>query len=187
MRDSEGMEGTRIWLNTNGERVVTKKKYKSKAKDSEGLFESEERRLLLGLMGAGVGVQVVLNGVLKPLGLIDRKRYSQQALEASALEGDAVTRPAIELQLEGVVRGEISGGETTIKNLVGVLEGQGGSAIAAAARPGRWAVPWVGGWERLCTSETDAAFVGGPSKAVYAGKSQSSVRHFICAPFSRGV
>ena len=92
-----------------------------------------------------------------------RRGREDEAYTASALEGDAVTPPAVEEQLEAVVRGDVPGTDSaTIKNLVGVLESQGGPALGAASRNGRWAVPWVGGWQRLCTSDDDQSFIGGP-------------------------
>ena len=110
------------------------------------------RALLLGLLAQPVFFTMGSSLRAKPQ--VDSKTA---AMLASALDGDAVTRPAIEEQLEDVVMGRIpSEGMKTISNLVSVLESQGGPSLMAASRRGKWAVPWVGGWQRLTTSETDS-------------------------------
>lgn len=189
------MDGERIWLNTNGERVVKRKKLVKKPKtpgeeDSfgSGILDSEERRLLLGLLGTGIGIQVLLNTVLKPMQPRRGRDGEDEAYTASALEGDAVSPPVVEEQLEAVVRGDVPGTDSaTIKNLVGVLESQEGPALGAASRNGRWAVPWVGGWQRLCTSDEDQSFIGGPSQSNVKGLRQVSARQFIYGPGEGGI
>lgn len=188
----QGMDGERVWLNTNGERVVRKKKKKPKKAAGEeepfgsGVFDSDERRLLLGLLGTGGILQVVLNVFVKP-NQPRRRDAESETRDASALEGDAVTRPAIEEQLEDVVLGRIASDSSTVGKLVSVLESQGGPSLMASSRRGRWAVPWIGGWQRLATSETDASFLGGPSKMSVKGLEQISCRHFIYGPGEGGI
>jgi hypothetical protein len=186
----QGMDGERVWLNTNGERVVRKKKKKPPGEEvpfGSGVFDSDERRLLLGLLGTGGILQVVLNVFIKPTQPRRGRDSDADARYASALDGDAVTRPAIEEQLEDVVNGRIASDKSTVANLVSVLESQGGPSLMAASRRGKWAVPWVGGWQRLCTSETDASFFGGPSKMSVQGFEQVSCRHFIYGPGEGGI
>ena len=191
VQNQMGMEGERVWLNTNGERVVRKKKPKPPKVPGEddgfgsGIFDSEERRLLLGLLGTGVTIQVALR-LLFPSQQRRGRGVDFDAYDASALEGDAVNRPALEVQLEDVVTGKIAGDSATIRNLVTVLEGQGGPSLMAASRRGKWAVPWVGGWQRLTTSETDSSFLGGPIKTSVKGLELVSCRHFIYGPGEGG-
>lgn len=186
----QGMDGERVWLNTNGERVVRKKKKKPPGEEvpfGSGVFDSDERRLLLGLLGTGGILQVVLNVFIKPTQPRRGRDSDADARYASALDGDAVTRPAIEEQLEDVVNGRIASDKSTVANLVSVLESQGGPSLMAGSRRGKWAIPWVGGWQRLCTSETDASFFGGPSKMSVQGFEQVSCRHFIYGPGEGGI
>ena len=140
------------------------------------------RALLLGLLAQPVFFTMGSSLRAKPQ--VDSKTA---AMLASALDGDAVTRPAIEEQLEDVVMGRIpSEGMKTISNLVSVLESQGGPSLMAASRRGKWAVPWVGGWQRLTTSETDSSFLGGPIKTSVKGLELVSCRHFIYGPGEGG-
>ena len=84
-------------------------------------------------------------------------------------EGDAVTSPAVEVALLGLVS-DTGGAERLSPKqraraaaYVQQLESRGGSQYFAASGPGKWVIPWVGGWQKLWSSSDDAALMGGPS------------------------
>ena len=162
--DDAGLEGTRVWLNVNGERVVRSQTKKADKSDEERAAEAAVSRRIL-IQGAAIAVGgyeffVVAKSIL--FGKGDRKRIG--GVELGELDGDAVTAPAIEGRLEETVAEPPSPARTvTIEGLVRTLEGQQGPQFAASNMVGRWVLPWVGGWERICSSSSDASFMGGPS------------------------
>lgn len=204
--DQTGMDGTRNWYNEGGERSSwskAKKKaptikvssllndplaslgaWKDADGNDEGLLDSPTRRWVLGIGGAAALLPLYLRGMFSLSERNERRALGQ----SSALDGDAVSRPALEEKLEEVVRAPPSAEQReTIANLVNVLEEQRGSQLAAASRRGKWVVPWVGGWERLTASGPDASFIGGPPSEAYRGMQLVSARQFVYGPGVGGM
>jgi len=209
-REQEGMDGTRIFPNQGGERVIrTKRAARQKptrAAQGDEAVPLEERRLLLGLAGIGGAAQVAIwasKGVTIMPTSTSPTRKTRGSLETSDLEGDAVTRPLYEIQLEDIVREKARYGSNADAKQIGaadaqrvletveVLEERRGVAFDAADRMGRWAIPWVGAWQCLCTNSDDASFLGGPPDAsfVAGGKAYRRIdeRQFIYGPGDGGL
>ena len=85
-------------------------------------------------------------------------------------DGDAVTSPSLEVRLAEITEqaqlqaglvppGSVEYAEIT--DIVTRLEERGGSQIYASFAPGRWTMPWVGGWERIWAQRPDSSALGG--------------------------
>jgi len=164
--------------NMGGERVIKKQK-KTVRKPSAGGEGTLVRRALLGGAGAiALSYVSVLSG-----------RADKQLEEADPF-GDAVTAPSLELELDELLAVPAPS-DAQVLQLVQQLEETGGPQFAASILQGRWVLPWVGGWERTWSSQSDSRLFGGPERAtVGRGASQlplAGVRHFIYGPGEGGI
>ena len=197
-------KATQLWWggppNQGGERVVRQKKTQRKATVAGSAANAAgnaagnggglgRRALLLGVLA-----QPVFFGVFKGE-LPGRGDSAQQAPERvdSYYDGDAVTSPALEVQLlelldESTVDGEY---DAAAASLVRRLEARGGTQIGAANGAGRWVLPWVGGWERIWTNASSSAFLGGPSAREFSRRGvavgQVSARNYVYGPGESGI
>lgn len=164
--------------NQGGERVVRRK---GRAVAASGETEGSSRRtLLLGVFGAGcwytaINVVSQRNKPVVTAPLID--------------DGDAVTAPALELELQDLLAVPNFPDEE-VKALVLRLEQTGGPTLAASAPQGRWVLPWVGGWERVWAAQQDSSLFGGPPRTSLgsrAGLKLESARQFVYGPGEGGI
>eukprot|EP00316_Scyphosphaera_apsteinii_P021135 CAMPEP_0119312874 /NCGR_PEP_ID=MMETSP1333-20130426/27063_1 /TAXON_ID=418940 /ORGANISM="Scyphosphaera apsteinii, Strain RCC1455" /LENGTH=369 /DNA_ID=CAMNT_0007317555 /DNA_START=64 /DNA_END=1173 /DNA_ORIENTATION=- len=172
INEDAGMDGTRVWPNTGGERVVEKRK---KKRNAVATGEVVPRRLLIkGAVTVALGceISVALRSFFAPSPDSGADSTVDNVMNdipfMSFKDGDAVTAPTLETSLEDIAAlPSFPEQQSTIDQLVRILESRQGAQYFAASAPGKWVLPWVGGWQRICTSETDASFLGGPPKDVF--------------------
>ena len=202
--------GMAVPPNLGGERVVrtaTKKKSaavkvgkggakvaKVAAAGDSGGF-SGRRALILGVLAQPIFYGIANNG--RPLpGFLESNKVSKEEVLDSYLDGNAVTSPALEIDLLDLLdeRGRL--GVDPIRDqkaaeIVTTLEARGGTQLGAAKGQGRWVLPWVGGWERIWTSTSDAQYIGGPAEASFTKRGitldQVSGRQFVYGPGEGGI
>jgi len=197
----EGMSGERIVPNLGGERVI-KKQVTKKAPPKlgpNGEPEAPDRRaLIVAVLGTAAWLPRLLPLFAPPA--------PPEIVSTTADDGDAVTSPALEVQLAELIAATTGEPLTTAQffeadQLVRLLEARGGSQLYASSSPGRWVIPWVGGWERLWCSAADASFIGGPSATSLSLSSdiksrlspggtawrQVSARQFVYGPGEGGI
>lgn len=164
--------------NQGGERVIRQKR--TVAEPSSEADGSTRRTLLLGLLGAGAWYTSI--------NVVSQKSQQKMAKTVLYDDGDAVTAPALELQLQDLLAGNSS--YSQVQELVQALEQTGGPTLAASAPQGRWVLPWVGGWERVWTTQQDASNFGGPARASLGSRAAlqlSSARQFVYGPGEGGI
>ena len=184
--------------NQGGERVVRDRKSQKKASiagsaanaagNAAGNGGLGRRALLLGVLA-----QPVFFGAFKGElpGRYDPSREPDRI--DSYYDGDAVTSPALEVQLFELLEESTPGSEmdAAAASLVRRLEQRGGTQIGAANGAGRWVLPWVGGWERLWTNASSSAFLGGPSVREFSRRGvavdQVSARNYVYGPGESGI
>ncbi|KAL1520789.1 hypothetical protein AB1Y20_022353 [Prymnesium parvum] len=118
---------------------------------------------------------VLAAGLLTPFVLVNllsaapQPRRGKQRREELAFdyEGDAVTAPNLETSLlalmgEGGAAPNEAARYAAAERIVAQLEAQGGSQLFASKAPGKWCIPWVGGWDRVWLSDPASRFPGGP-------------------------
>jgi len=150
------------------------------------------RAIILGVLAQPIffGISVGLRSDKKSLGGTGAPRLKgSQVFD----EGDAVTRPGLELDLLGLIETKTpyTPSGKSIPQLVSELEDFQGSQLGAAAGTGKWVIPWVGGWDRLWANGKDARYLGGPAQTEvsYRGRTyqQTSQRQFIYGPGESGA
>lgn len=170
-----------------GQRVVKKQVSKRDRSSAGGDATSEiARRGFLGLAGLSTVAYFSATG--------------RQTKKASPDEtdpfGNAVTAPTLELDLEDLLDLSKTTGvaplDAQVLALVQKLEETGGPQIEAAFLQGKWVLPWVGGWERVWSSQADSSLFGGPARSTVGrgGGSQLSlegVRQFVYGPGAGGI
>ena len=185
----------RIWLNQGGERVVKRKR--KTPKDPNEPPDEDRRLLVFGLMSQ----PALFYGISRLKGSGADTQIKQGASKAGDInmDGDAVTSPALELQFvdaidqnAGAIPGDRPNPQFALAAaLIPQLEDRGGSQLDAASRTGRWVLPWVGGWERIWTSDADASCLGGPRELSFSmqGRNfqQVSARQFVYGPGEGGI
>jgi hypothetical protein len=92
------------------------------------------------------------------------------------LTADALSQPDLEIRLsdeaslkQKSTREQAVILDASIAKIVAALEANGGTQLASASSPGRWALPWVGGWQRVWSpsfNENDSFLLGQTSKAL---------------------
>jgi len=189
----------RVWLNQGGERVVRDGKKKKPPRGDDDEPDFDRRLLVVGLMAQ----PAFFAGASMLRGRSQSAAPSKGSLAAQGevnMDGDAVTSPLLELQMIDVMEntpGARPGDANTpqyaqMMALLPQLEERGGSQLAAASMTGRWILPWVGGWERLWTSQADASTLGGPKELEFTGPggrtyTQVSARQFVYGPGEGGI
>ena len=214
--------GMAVPPNLGGERVVRKTSKPPSApatlSTGDGAFTTR-KALVLGLLaqpvfylgaqslnnrpalsngGAGAGAPMLAPGG----GRRGRRVALEDIDEGSYYDGDAVTSPALEIELLELLE-DTKGprGAAGMKpdpkidpianKLITTLEGRGGTQIGASAGEGRWVLPWVGGWERVFTNSNDATFTGGPRVSSFnkggTNVEQVSGRWFVYGPGEGGI
>jgi len=110
--------------------------------------------------------------------------------------GNAVTAPTLELDLDDLLelskKQGVAPPDASVMALVQQLEETGGPQFEASFLQGKWVLPWVGGWERVWSSQADSSLFGGPARTTVGrgGGSQLSLegcRHFIYGPGEGGI
>ena len=128
----------------------------------------------------------ILGGGFKDIPLVQKTRESFD-------EGDAVTRPGLELELLELIESgnSFTASGRSVSTLIDELEEFQGSQLAAAAGAGKWVIPWVGGWERLYANSPGCRYLGGPqqTEVSFQGRAyrQVSQRQFVYGPGESGV
>lgn len=152
MKTGRGSDFSNTPPNLGGGRVV-RKRPTSIAPRAE--TNTPRRALLISLVAAAPAAQLI--AFLGPLKKVEKPSVT------SSEEGDAVDRPGLELRLQELLLAQqnVSQDEEVI-TIVQELESRGGSQIMASQPLGRWVIPWLGGWERVWTSQPDSGFLGGP-------------------------
>lgn len=194
MKSGRGSDFSNTPPNLGGGRVV-RTKPTSIAPKAE--INTPRRALLISLVAAAPAAQLI--AFLGPLRKVEKPSLT------SSEEGDAVDRPGLETRLQQLVLAQKTAPQDAeARTIVAELESRGGSQIMASQPLGRWVIPWLGGWERLWTSQPDSSFLGGPvrdnfglstdsqrsSVSLGAGGtifSQMSGRQFIYGPGVGGV
>jgi len=175
----------------NGARVIRLPK-----ESGRSVKDVDRRSLVLGGLAAfAAPVALISTSFGGPKG------GTPSSVAKSAAEGDAVTRPQLELLLlETLQSGSADGAE--VEKLVSELETREGSQLFASNARGRWVLPWLGGWERVWANQPDASFTGGSARPSFplqtdaavpvlrAGSSVfqlSSARLFVYGPGEGGI
>jgi len=164
--------------NMGGDRVVRKKKKETKT----GTPTSMVRRTVFALPLVPVAYYA---------SLLQQDAARKEAAKNVQLEdGDAVTAPGLELELDEVLQSPLPP-NAEVARLVQGLEAAGGPQIAASELQGKWVLPWLGGWERVWTSSPgDASLFGGPARAT-VGRATTlplvSSRQFVYGPGDGGI
>ena len=74
--------------------------------------------------------------------------------------GNAVTAPTLELDLDDLLelskKQGVAPPDASVMALVQQLEETGGPQFEASFLQGKWVLPWVGGWERVWSSQADS-------------------------------
>lgn len=122
---------------------------------------------------------LVAGGLLAPYTLINlfssfpaptTNKWKEEARED--YEGDAVTSPQLETSIielaEAGATPKDGARYASAKRIVDLLEEQGGPQLFASRAPGKWCIPWVGGWERVWTTDPAERFPGGPKGTGFA-------------------
>lgn len=189
----------RVWLNQGGERVVAKKQTKKRAPDPDEPPETPQgidRRLLL--MGV-LAQPAIFSAISMSRGSGSSKKTSQVNSLGDNMDGDAVTSPALEIQLLEAIElypnaqpGDFTNPQyAAAYTLVPQLEARGGSQVKASSMAGRWVLPWVGGWDRVWTSTADTRPFGGPQdlqfKVGAKTYTQLAARQFVYGPGEGGA
>jgi hypothetical protein len=174
-------KGPLQWIppNMGGERVVRKKKKEGSA-DTLGKKTIARRTLVAGAL---------LPGALYANLVQSENERKEKARNVPLDDGDAVTAPGLELELEDVLELP-SPGKRSPEAIVLDLEESQGPQFDASNLQGKWVLPWVGGWERLWTSNpSDASLFGGPARdrVGQASFQLSSSRQFIYGPGEGGI
>jgi len=191
--------GVPVPPNLGGERTVRKKsppKPRAEVADAAAAADGGgmRRALLIGLLAQPaffLGAQTLSGGMAKPLPAAKEKKLVES--RDSYLDGDAVTAPALEIELLELLEEEESGParDAKVTTLVAALEERGGTQIFASAGSGRWVLPWVGAWERVWTNSSDSSFLGGPARTSFQRKGvaleQVSARQFVYGPGEGGM
>jgi hypothetical protein len=85
-----------------------------------------------------------------------------------------------------------SGYDDVVLALVDRLEENGGTQMSANVKLGYWCVPWVGGWVRRWTSDTNMTRLGGPAVTKFTDRATGNTytlltaRQFIYGPGKDG-
>ena len=169
--------------NMGGERVVISKPKPLVRVREEDDGDNGSRRAVVGagLVVASLGWATVFSG--------GKSSNVETAVEGF---GDAVTAPQLETDLEEIAVAAPSPAQSqAIRAIIDQLEEQGGAALPASNSVGRWVIPWVGGWERVYTSQPDVSLFGGPARPSMnvrgGGYELVSSRQFVYGPGEGGI
>ena len=140
--------------NMGGQRVVKKQVTSNReARSSAGGDATSEiaRRGFLGLAGLfSVAYFSVVTG----------GQTQTAATEETDPFGNAVTAPTLELDLDDLLelskKQGVAPPDASVMALVQQLEETGGPQFEASFLQGKWVLPWVGGWERVWSSQADS-------------------------------
>ena len=140
--------------NMGGQRVVKKQVTSNReARSSAGGDATSEiaRRGFLGLAGLfSVAYFSVVSG----------GQEQTAATEETDPFGNAVTAPTLELDLDDLLelsrKQGVAPPDASVMALVQQLEETGGPQFEASFLQGKWVLPWVGGWERVWSSQADS-------------------------------
>lgn len=173
--------------NMGGERVVLSKPkplVRARPKNDADADEYGSRRAI-------VGAGLVLS-TLSWATLFSGGTNSKGAVTSGGNDGDAVTAPQLETDLEEIAVAASSPAQReAIRAIIGQLEEEGGAALPASNSVGRWVIPWVGGWERVVSSQDDVSLFGGPAQPSMnvrgGGYELVSSRQFVYGPGEGGI
>mmetsp|Transcript_44731 Transcript_44731/g.78759 ORF Transcript_44731/g.78759 Transcript_44731/m.78759 type:complete len:460 (+) Transcript_44731:60-1439(+) len=131
------------------------------------------------------------DGTLKDPDTMTRQDMNEE-LEMAADTGYANVAPRSEQQIiEEFEEGRAVTGSPDMYKFIAKLEKRQGAAFSASSLGGRWVMPWIGGWQRIWSSEFDTSYIGGPVKASFKRENKDyylySARNFFYGPGPGGM